>query len=763
MKTSPDTGLCTYKREREENAANHNRAHGTNIYSSSHIESQHILPPPPSPLQTISTATALCESKWALLQTLYAEVGRGEETAVVASDDRGEKESKGEDGEEEVQKEAGPEEEAEEVEEAAQKEVTISRLRPASLVPPIQIQTPSPAQTRTLSSQPPIQTPQELPYVASMNSRAYTNRISSLIFIFHMIVAAAAVGFLIFKAVEGMLSRGTMQRKEKKVLKFWLPQIEGSVIISIVLAWAWQKAFRQWPAFMVRFILWSSFALSLSSGILLLCFSMAATDGVGVALIGFAVGNGLYSCWVTPRIGFAAKVISKSLEPVAKFRDLNQPTYWMLGIGFVWMSLWTVAVIGSLNFHFPPLIIIGLILSLMWLTEVMRNVVNVTVSRVISLYYLRGMQMNTQFCFQRAMTRSFGSSCLGSVFVPAIEALRIVARVLNLLRGEDEFMFSCAHCCLKVMEAIFRCGNGWAFVHIGAYGRDFVRASKSTWELFERQKMEALVDSDITSSVCFLTGTASGSVCVIFAASWTFAEHRSHTATVSMLAFFIGYLLVNDAAFSELGLKHLLCDLAKATPYLCLNLVQESKAFIGCNSVVVVDLKFVGLIASLIARFYVPRIGGPAWMKPIAAGCNSVVVVDLKFAGLIASLIARFYVPIIGGPTWMKPIGVGISQWNLQALELGSCGPGSSFFRHTRISMALPHACVSCYYVCYAENPRNRLFDDTIPNRLHQIETGRDIIMTTPRFPRRGPLDVEPNPQEGGMGSEETRRAEEKG
>lgn len=282
-----------------------------------------------------------------------------------------------------------------------------------------------------------------------------------------MVVAVGLVSFLIFKGVQGLiLASETFKRKEKRILKFFLPQVEVASLLSITLAFAWQKAVRVWPKFMVHFILWSSFLMSLSAGILLICFQKPATDGVGVCLIAFAIGNGLYACWVTQRIEFCTRVFIKSLQPVSKFPDLNQPTYWTLGVGFLWMSLWILGVIGSLNFYFPALVIIALVLSLAWTAEVMRNVVNLTVSRVIALYYLRGMQSSTQFCFQRAVSLNLGSACLGSLFVPAIEALRIVARGLNLLEGEDEFMFSCAHCCLRVMESIFRYGNGWAFVQV---------------------------------------------------------------------------------------------------------------------------------------------------------------------------------------------------------------------------------------------------------------------------------------------------------
>ncbi|KAM0072265.1 putative choline transporter [Helianthus debilis subsp. tardiflorus] len=214
---------------------------------------------------------------------------------------------------------------------------------------------------------------------------------------------------------------------------------------------------------MVQFILWSSFLMTLSAGILLICIQCLSTDGVSVVSIFFTMGNELYTCWVTQRTKFCSRVFLKVLEPVSKFHDINRATYWMLGIGVIWMSIWILAVIGALNFYFPPLVIFLLVLSLLWTAEVMRNVANLTISRVIALFYLRGMQSNTEFCYQCALSKNLEISCLGFLFVPMIEALRIVARGLNLLEGEDEFMFSCAHCYLKVMETIFRYGNGLMF------------------------------------------------------------------------------------------------------------------------------------------------------------------------------------------------------------------------------------------------------------------------------------------------------------
>ncbi|KAL1087300.1 hypothetical protein V6Z11_D08G173700 [Gossypium hirsutum] len=335
------------------------------------------------------------------------------------------------------------------------------------------VATPSPYQSSRFQPTPPPprsqprSTPTPQPSVTTLNSRRFTNKLALLLYLVHKVAAIALVCFLIFKGIQGLIDGSNpAKRKEERVLKYLLPQVEAASLLSITLAFAWQKALREWPQIMVYFILWCTFFMSLSAGILLICFQKPATDGVGVCFIAFAIGNGLYACWVSQRVGFCYKVLLKSLEPVDKFRDLNQPAYWMLGAGFLWMSLWILAVVGALNFYYPALVIIALLLSLCWTTEVMRNVVNLTVSRVIALYYLRGMQSDTQFCFQRALTRNLGSACLGSLFVPAIEAMRIIARGLNLLEGEDEFMFSCAHCCLNVMQSIFRYGNGWAYVQV---------------------------------------------------------------------------------------------------------------------------------------------------------------------------------------------------------------------------------------------------------------------------------------------------------
>ncbi|KAL4652288.1 hypothetical protein ACB092_01G221900 [Castanea dentata] len=154
------------------------------------------------------------------------------------------------------------------------------------------------------------------PSLTTLNSRAYTNRISLFLFLLRMVLAVGLVCFLIFKGIQGLIQASeSIKTKEKRVLQFYLPQVEAMYFLSITLALAWQKVVKKWPLFMAHFILWSSFVMSLSAGILLICFQKPATEGIGVCFIAFAIGNGLYACWVTTCIKFCCKILMKALEP----------------------------------------------------------------------------------------------------------------------------------------------------------------------------------------------------------------------------------------------------------------------------------------------------------------------------------------------------------------------------------------------------------------------------------------------------------------
>nr|ACN39939.1 unknown [Picea sitchensis] len=384
----------------------------------------------------------------------------------------------------------------------------------------------------------------QVSYKMDTSSRVCRNRLSAFLFLLHFVIAIGGIGYLGFLGIRKAFRGG----KEKFHMEHWYPQLAAAAATGAVFSCVWQAIIRRFPSVMVKGILWSSPTVSLTAAIVLVSTSIPASVGVGVVLLVFSVAQALYACWVTPRLEYAATILSRALAPNPTSKlitDLYQPSFCIVITAFVWTSVWNLGIVGAISntYGYAALIIFGLLVSFAWTMEVLRNVLNVTVSRVIALFYMRGMQSDTMFSFQRAFTTSLGSVSLGSIMVPVIESLRVVARVVNLVEGEDEFMFSFAHCCLRVMEFTFRFGNSWGFVQVATYGKGFVEASRDTWDLFRERDLEPVVDRDITSALCFLSGITGGSLCIIVSGSWTLATHKSLTATVSLISFFIGYFM----------------------------------------------------------------------------------------------------------------------------------------------------------------------------------------------------------------------------
>uniref|UniRef100_A0A0D6QVF5 Choline transporter-like protein n=1 Tax=Araucaria cunninghamii TaxID=56994 RepID=A0A0D6QVF5_ARACU len=371
-------------------------------------------------------------------------------------------------------------------------------------------------------------------------SGAYRNLASLIIFILHILLALGGMGYLGFKGIQAALRKGS----NRFHIEHWYPQLVAAAAVGAIFSCAWQWIVVTKPVVMIKGVLWTSPALSFMASLMLISTSYSASVGLGIILLLFSVAQALYACWVTSRIKYASKLLPKSLVAVTQFPGLHHPSYWVILMAFIWISFWILGVVGAISQKYAALSILALIVSLGWMMEVLRNIVHVTVARVVALFYLRGMQSNVHFSFHRALTTSLGSISLGSILVPVLEALRVLARALNLVEGEDEFLFSCAHCYLRVMEYIFQFGNNWAFVQVAVYGKGFVKAARDTWTMFDARGLEPVINQDLTSSMCFLSGIASGAVCVIVSGSWTFATHKNLTATVSFLSFLIGYFMM---------------------------------------------------------------------------------------------------------------------------------------------------------------------------------------------------------------------------
>jgi len=163
-----------------------------------------------------------------------------------------------------------------------------------------------------------------------------------------------------------------------------------------------------------------------------------------------------------------------------------------------------------------------------YITEVIRNVIHVTISGVYGTWYYLSKSDQGQpkwpasGAFKRAMTYSFGSICFGSLIVTFIDLLK---QGLNLLRqnasaaGEQ-----CAQCgylildiLLRIIEWLARFFNQYAYSYIALYGDGYISAAKATWHLIRQKGIDALVNECLVGTALGFYAMFNAYVCALLA------------------------------------------------------------------------------------------------------------------------------------------------------------------------------------------------------------------------------------------------------
>lgn len=87
------------------------------------------------------------------------------------------------------------------------------------------------------------------------------------------------------------------------------------------------------------------------------------------------------------RIPFAAEMLTRALQIVHKHKMLYVVSMWTTFLGMFWLALWIFGVSGAVSLPYGGWYVTLLVISLAWSMEVLRNVVNVTVARVVGTDY----------------------------------------------------------------------------------------------------------------------------------------------------------------------------------------------------------------------------------------------------------------------------------------------------------------------------------------------------------------------------------------
>eukprot|EP00986_Skeletonema_menzelii_P007445 scaffold2929_cov145-Skeletonema_menzelii.AAC.1 len=280
---------------------------------------------------------------------------------------------------------------------------------------------------------------------------------------------------------------------------------------------------------------------------------------MGILMVAF---NAYFAYVVWERIPFAACNLKTATSAVKANLGLSFVAYSSLISMFCWTAFWLVSAVptlyitsgcdaqaGACDKEANGLVVFALLVSYYWTYQVIQNTVHVTVAGVVGTWWFVPTEASS-FCsraigdsYFRSLTYSFGSICLGSLIVAAVESL--VTMVRNLREsGDGGSVFLCiAECLLALLRDIIEYFNKWAFTYVGVYGYSFIEAGKNVTNLFKSRGWTTIITDSLAQNVLTLVSVGVGLItaitCLIF--SYTHGMVFGNELGASAAAFFIGF------------------------------------------------------------------------------------------------------------------------------------------------------------------------------------------------------------------------------
>jgi hypothetical protein len=262
---------------------------------------------------------------------------------------------------------------------------------------------------------------------------------------------------------------------------------------------------------MIKFCFVGTAALLAVAAVVHLLFGSAINGGF---LFIFALLQVLMYVFWRKRIPFSAVLMKNAVDIMAEFPATVGASFATLFVELALLAVFVASSIGLVMMHnnheYSDSYIKGTlyysIFSLIWSSEVIRNVGVVTVSGVFATRYFLGKN-NTQVTsptaesFKRASTYSFGSVCFGSLIVAVIEFVKLLVDTSDERNSIGGAILSCL---LGIIEDLVRYFNKYAYTQIAIYGKPYIEAAQSTWELVKSRGVEAIINDNLVGTALAL-------------------------------------------------------------------------------------------------------------------------------------------------------------------------------------------------------------------------------------------------------------------
>jgi len=246
---------------------------------------------------------------------------------------------------------------------------------------------------------------------------------------------------------------------------------------------------------------------------------LAFTSGIiwGGMVFLFAIFFAYYFYRYRKRIPFTAFMIKTVTGLMKRYPATIGVAAMLLIVSIIWFAIWLVAALGvSLNTDYgislKYLIFVFFLFVHYWVTQVLKNVVHVTVSGTFGHYFFSGgMARNpTVKSLKRALTYSLGSIIFGSLIVAVLKTIKAIVRMAD--NGENGMARACVMCILNCIDNLLQYFNSYVYIFVSLFGVSYIEGAKATYSLLFTHGFEGILNDNLTSTVTFM-GSLIGAGC----------------------------------------------------------------------------------------------------------------------------------------------------------------------------------------------------------------------------------------------------------
>jgi hypothetical protein len=320
--------------------------------------------------------------------------------------------------------------------------------------------------------------------------------------------------------------------------------VATSLCISIGLGYLILALMRYAPE---SFIRWANYILIIFNFVAtILCFAKGLIGLAIMFMLQFMIiGYWFYISQVY--IPFTTMLLKTSVGIMSDNKSIFLVPIICLAFMVIYSVFLLYAIIPSINQLYNNesvgYLILLFVLLFFWTQQIVSNVIHVTSAGMVGKWYHKN-QDNSNIVwksFGRAITKSFGSVCFGSLVVAIIKTIQFIVRMVR--RDDNSCIMCCADCLISFLERIVEYFNEYAYAYVGIYGTSYIDSAKRTWELAKTHFITALFNDNLLYPVLLFSNLFIGFFTGLFC--WIIMQNFATALICSIVGFATASIITN--------------------------------------------------------------------------------------------------------------------------------------------------------------------------------------------------------------------------